>query len=140
MDIFSLGIIIFEIFTGKHPFGNTQQKQESNIKSNKPELQSNCRELDDLVRKMICKSPKNRITAKQVLDHPFFWTDNQKLEYICDFSDIIALNIEGFESFVNSTINCYDGWYKKFDDRLIERYSNQNLQYFSKFSTLIRLV
>jgi len=38
---------------------------------------------------MIQKDPKKRYTIKDVLNHPFFWDEFRKLNFLQEFSDYI---------------------------------------------------
>ena len=74
-DLWSLGIIIYLLFFKKHPY---EEKNEFAIlkkikdKGNKILEKTNDKDLDDLIRKLLTKDPKERITWKQYFKHPFF--------------------------------------------------------------------
>ena len=46
----------------------------------------------DLVKKMLASEPKERISLDTVISHPFFWSEEEKLIFICDFSDFLEAN------------------------------------------------
>eukprot|EP00980_Cylindrotheca_fusiformis_P006153 scaffold1319_cov126-Cylindrotheca_fusiformis.AAC.42 len=90
VDIFSLGCIFYStLIPGCHPFGEWYER-ESNIMHNRPFLQP-LKKLSpdayDLVCSMLHMNPKLRPTAKQICAHPFFWGPQQRLTFLCDFSD-----------------------------------------------------
>ena len=90
VDIFSLGCIFYStIIPGSHPFGEWYER-EANIMRNKPRtegLKQISEDAYDLITAMIDRDPKARPTAKQVCCHPFFWTPQQRLSFLCDVSD-----------------------------------------------------
>ena len=46
----------------------------------------------DLVKKMLVSEPKERISLDTVIAHPFFWSEEEKLIFICDLSDFLEAN------------------------------------------------
>ena len=90
VDVFSLGCIFYSaLVPGAHPFGEWFER-EANIMHNRPnleELKKVSPDAHNLVASMISRNPKMRPTAKQICDHPFFWTPHQRLSFLCDFSD-----------------------------------------------------
>ena len=53
-------------------------------------------ELISLINGMIEKDPKKRINIKEIIDHPFFWEEGQKLSLLQEFSDYIESNNSKF--------------------------------------------
>lgn len=90
VDIFSLGCIFYStLVPGSHPFGEWYER-ESNIMHNRPSLEPLKKispDAYDLVRSMLSMNPRLRPTAKQICEHPFFWSSQQRLTFLCDFSD-----------------------------------------------------
>ena len=99
VDIFSLGCIFYStLVPGSHPFGEWYER-EANIMHNRPSidaLEELSADAHDLVSAMIQRNPLLRPTAKQICDHPFFWTADRRLTFLCDFSD--RLEMGGDES------------------------------------------
>ena len=91
-DIFSLGCVFYStLLPGCHPFGEWFER-ESNIMRNRPNITA--MELispaaSDLIGSMIQRNPAARPTAAQVCDHPFFWSSERRMSFVCDFSDRI---------------------------------------------------
>jgi serine/threonine protein kinase len=89
-DVFSLGCIFYATFVpGSHPFGEWYER-EANIMHNRPNmdvLKGQSPDAFDLVAFMIQRNPGDRPTAKQVCDHPFFWSADRCLAFLCDVSD-----------------------------------------------------
>ncbi|XP_067278117.1 probable serine/threonine-protein kinase irlE isoform X2 [Pseudorasbora parva] len=82
-DIQVAGMLVYYILSrGHHPFGKGPFC-EVNILQGKYSLEH----LDDdvakdLVEWMINENPNNRPTVEQTLAHPFFWTDERRVEYL----------------------------------------------------------
>nr|XP_055068252.1 uncharacterized protein LOC129449926 isoform X5 [Misgurnus anguillicaudatus] len=82
-DIQVAGMLVYYILSrGHHPFGKGPFC-EVNILQGKYTLEH----LDDdvakdLVEWMINENPEKRPTVEQTLAHPFFWTDERKMEYL----------------------------------------------------------
>lgn len=96
VDIFSLGCVFFYVLTnGGHPFDDDEgwmQIREYNIKKEKANLKQ-LRLGDDseepyrLIEWMLKTRPEDRPTALQVMNHPFFWSAEKRLNFLCDCSD-----------------------------------------------------
>ncbi|KAF2108968.1 hypothetical protein BDV96DRAFT_555274 [Lophiotrema nucula] len=96
VDIFSLGCVFFYVLTnGSHPFDDDEgwmQVRELNIKKDKPNLQqlrmgADCEEPIHLIQWMLSNKPEERPTALQIMNHPFFWSAQKRLNFLCDVSD-----------------------------------------------------
>ncbi|KAJ4988384.1 Serine/threonine-protein kinase ppk4 [Stagonosporopsis vannaccii] len=96
VDIFSLGCVFYYVLTnGCHPFDDEEgwmQMREYNIKKEKANLEG-LRLGDDseepywLIQWMLKTRPEDRPTALQVMNHPFFWSAEKRLNFLCDCSD-----------------------------------------------------
>ncbi len=90
VDIFSLGCIFFcTVLPGSHPFGEWYER-EANIMKNCPTtraLEAVTIDAADLILSMLHRSPRSRPTAKEVVQHPFFWNPLKRLTFLCDLSD-----------------------------------------------------
>ena len=70
-DLYSLGIIFYQLKTGKNIFGNTLE--EFYINSIKNKLTKTGDELlDDLIKNIVVYEPKDRINWDEYFNHPFF--------------------------------------------------------------------
>ncbi|KAF2149785.1 hypothetical protein K461DRAFT_280999 [Myriangium duriaei CBS 260.36] len=96
-DIFSLGCLFFWVLTGGcHPFDDKEgwaQIREFNIKKNnmqnmhKLDLGSDTEEPMQLITAMLAHRPEDRPNVNDILEHPFFWSPKDRLQFLCDVSD-----------------------------------------------------
>jgi serine/threonine protein kinase len=74
-DIWSLGLVFFEMASGKHPFASSGLELELSAKitdDEPPRLGEDCcRGIRDLVSLMLVREDQQRATADQLLDHDF---------------------------------------------------------------------
>lgn len=71
-----------------------RHERETNIikdKWNKDFIENDCL-FHDLIKKMLNSSAEARPNLGEVINHPFFWTDDEKLTFICDLSDFLEAN------------------------------------------------
>lgn len=94
VDIFSLGCVFFYVLTkGMHPFDDEEgwmALRERNIKTNRCNLSAielHGPDTVDLIKWMLAPKPEDRPTAAEVLAHPFFWTPEDRLEFLSLASD-----------------------------------------------------
>jgi serine/threonine-protein kinase/endoribonuclease IRE1 len=152
IDIFSLGCIFYStLVPGFHPFGEWWER-ESNIMHNRPclgPLKKLSPDAFDLVSSMLSMNPRLRPTAKQICEHPFFWSSQQKLTFLCDFSDrletdaisqtsVQSINVLAIERGAVDIVGT--SWVKCLDDALIN-----NVQRFRSYDPssardLLRLI
>ncbi|KFG64745.1 calcium-dependent protein kinase CDPK9, partial [Toxoplasma gondii RUB] len=80
-DLFAVGIIMYQLLSGIHPFYVPGLDNEETVKSKiltvdppttGEEWQCVTSQAKDLVRKLIVKNPKKRLSAAQALEHPWF--------------------------------------------------------------------
>lgn len=97
IDVFSLGCVFFYVMTrGGHPFdrGGSPLARDLNVKEDKYDT-SLLRgsfigydfDAEDLIMQMIMHDPKSRPDAAGILQHPFFWKVEHKLDFLCAVSD-----------------------------------------------------
>nr|CAD70165.1 calcium-dependent protein kinase [Landoltia punctata] len=83
IDVWSAGIIVYILLSGVPPFwGETEKKIFDSIMKDDIDFQSDpwpsiSASAKDLVSKMLTRDPKKRITAAQVLDHPWIRVDGE---------------------------------------------------------------
>lgn len=101
IDIFSLGLVFFYVLTrGSHPYDcGDRYMREVNIRKNSFDLSpldalgDDSFEAKDLITAMLRHEPKQRPTAAEVMAHPFFWSRERRLEFLCDVSDYFEKEI-----------------------------------------------
>ncbi|KAI8584377.1 hypothetical protein K450DRAFT_219550 [Umbelopsis ramanniana AG] len=93
IDIFSAGCLFYYVLSqGEHPFGD-KFSREVNILKNQynldrlEDLGDNAIEAKDLIERMISANPKDRPSAEQIMIHPYFWNNTQRLAFLQDASD-----------------------------------------------------
>jgi len=101
VDVFSMGIVYFYALTGFNLFERDGKSVEENILDE--HFQPSYKTLDkskflkiyeiplvkQLIKSMVQYDAKSRPTIKQVLNHPFFWSDNQKEYFLFVASQFI---------------------------------------------------
>ena len=93
-DVFSCGLLVHYILSGKkHPFSPTlqilQETVEDNVKNGKMEGwdESLCSEATHLVKRMLESNEKDRPSAAEALEHPLFWSNKRKVNFLKAVSD-----------------------------------------------------
>jgi serine/threonine protein kinase len=74
-DLYSLGIILYQLKTGNFIFGNTYEEFYTNRKNNNLKKTGD-KLLDDLIKNIVAYDPKDRINWDEYFNHPFFKCKN----------------------------------------------------------------
>jgi len=99
-DCWSIGVILFEMMTGKHPFdGKTQEEIFERIQRGEYDLhllekQKCSEEVKDLIKKLIVLNPPERLSVQKALEHPWlkiFVEKEKKLNTVIDKAIIDSL-------------------------------------------------
>ncbi|XP_058653943.1 uncharacterized protein LOC131553354 [Onychostoma macrolepis] len=87
-DIQVAGMLVYYILSdGKHPFGDTEDREE-NIKKGQHSLEDlKDTVAKDLIEWMINKEPGKRLIIDEVLKHPYFWNETRKEEVLRKVGD-----------------------------------------------------
>jgi serine/threonine-protein kinase/endoribonuclease IRE1 len=156
VDIFSLGCIFYStMIPGSHPFGEWYER-EANIMHDRPNiepLREFSMEAYHLVRSMLKRNACERPTAKQIREHPFFWSSDRRISFICDFSDRIESDYAN--AAVDGSLSCIrkllivernasqvvgTSWDRSLDDDLINNVQRFRTYDPSSVRDLLRLV
>lgn len=90
-DVWSIGIILYVLLMGKFPFtAVTQGDIVNKILNQQPEIDKSivCQEAEDLIKCLLDKDPVTRITALEILKHPWLLDNkitSRKDENIIDY-------------------------------------------------------
>lgn len=95
IDIFSLGCVFYYVLTGgNHPFDRDgRYMREANIVKGLHNLSDLSMlgdyqwEAKDLIGSMLSHNPRSRPDATTILQHPFFWPPEDRLDFLCHVSD-----------------------------------------------------
>ena len=120
IDIFSLGCVFYYVLTrGYHPYDKDgKYMREANIVKglyniDQLEVLGDYQwEAKDLVSRMLAHNPKHRPDAATILSHPFFWSDEDRLDFLCHVSDAFEFEprdppspaLEALESYASTIL------------------------------------
>ncbi|KAK9477771.1 hypothetical protein V1514DRAFT_332954 [Lipomyces japonicus] len=150
IDIFSLGCVFYYVLSGgSHPYGDRYMREANIVKG-----EYNLDYLDmlgyegvearDLIERMLDKDPKNRPTAAGVLAHPYFWSNQKRLDFLLDASDRFEIErreppselLQELESEPNRVV--FNDWQKHVDRSLLENLGKYRKYYPDKVLDLLR--
>ncbi|KAI3678664.1 hypothetical protein L6452_37965 [Arctium lappa] len=124
VDWWCLGIVLHEMLYGTTPFKGTNRKETFHlILSKSPELVGEPTPLRDLIRKLLVKDPKRRISTAEIKGHDFFRrVEWEKILEICrppfvpgpsDQDDVDVNKMIDIESFVQEVFQVDDDVHEK---------------------------
>lgn len=93
IDLFSLGCLLFFCITGgKHPFG-TDYVRDGNILNGQFDLFpiEDMPEAVDLITHLLHSDADQRPKVLEVVQHPFFWSSEERLSFLREASDRVEL-------------------------------------------------
>lgn len=74
MDVWSIGVLCYELSTGHAPFESTKSKQETYRKIINSDLKYPrylSKEIREFISKLLVRNPEKRMTLKEALQHPW---------------------------------------------------------------------
>ena len=130
----ALGLIIFEMFFGYHPFGKNKEGKKDNLEhaitNGYYELPKNkvvSLELLSFIHGLLCEDRYKRINWKDVTQQPFLINNTSEFTY-CDFKkkrfDKVMLNIKKQNSITSLLIEKYKNGYFNYSNESMSIISN----------------
>jgi len=101
VDLWQLGVVIFFLLTGKHPFGDRRDLRAicENIRRgdavNLGMLASSLPLFADLVARLIAHAPEHRWSAQQALGHPALWSWDEASRAVARTPCLIHAALQG---------------------------------------------
>ena len=127
VDVFALGCVFFYTLTlGSHPFGDFFEREKCILNGDPKNLKLLKKQLEayDLVRQMIGKDPEKRPTLRGCQEHPFFWSAERRIQFLCSVSNRLKVDKPGTERLKSylemkgreSRTHPKTGWFDVLDD------------------------
>jgi serine/threonine-protein kinase/endoribonuclease IRE1 len=150
--VFSLGCLLFYVLTdGRHPFGERLER-DSNIAHGRlaqrdmQQLERLLPEAAHLIRRMLSADSHQRYTMEQVLLHPFFWSDSERLLFLKDASDALEfvkpdtpLVLE-MESRATAVLRPHTNWREPLDVKFLDNLGTYRKYDFGAMRDLLRVI
>ena len=144
VDLYSLGIIMYQLYFNCHPFGENFDEINKKILNEENEFKLSGNDIfDDLLQSLLYFNPENRITWEEYFNHPFF-TDNKiynntNIDEFLNLQYTIKRDDESEDILINKKKNDSDNNDKlieefniKFKNRIRLKYEEQNLNLSTK--------
>ncbi|XP_049922700.1 uncharacterized protein LOC126403917 isoform X1 [Epinephelus moara] len=148
-DIQVAGMLVYYILSGgHHPFGDIPFKCEYNIHEGNYTL-DHVQDVvaKDLIEWMINKEPKSRPKVEECLSHPYFWTDDRKVEYLIKSGNRKeAENCRNADQeLISSLEKCsedrsFQQWKDKFPPELLQKMDGKKKPYPANTFGLLRFI
>ncbi|XP_076852140.1 uncharacterized protein LOC143504806 [Brachyhypopomus gauderio] len=147
-DIQVAGMLVYYILSGgHHPFGKGVFC-ESNIFSGKYSLEHLTDEVEkDLVEWMINHDQSKRPKVEETLAHPFFWTDDMRVEYLkklgnmTDVENCRQADEELLNNLEEITVGkSFSDWKAKFPSELVQKMDSKKKPYPENTLGLLRFI
>ena len=100
-DLWSLGVILYELYTNNYIFDSNNQEQiENNRKNGKIIKETDNKMINDLIKKLIQVDIKKRINWEEYFNHQFFKNNN------IDIEQIIKIKLKVNKDYEETKIYC----------------------------------
>jgi len=132
VDIFSTGCVFYHYLTkGGHPFGDKFTREGNIIRGvfDLSLLDNTDYEYEakDLISQMVDRDPTRRPDTAEIMQHPFFWSVDKKLNFLLKVSDRFEVErrdppsplLKKLEAVAPDVIGI-EGWFCKFDDDFMD--------------------
>lgn len=91
IDLYSIGILMYQLYFNCHPFGNSLSEINYKISNNESNIKLSGNNIfDDLLQSLLQFNPENRISWENYFNHDFFKYNNINL-FICTNDDLLNL-------------------------------------------------
>ncbi|XP_017569457.1 uncharacterized protein LOC108437100 isoform X1 [Pygocentrus nattereri] len=147
-DIQVAGMLVYYILSGgHHPFGKGA-RCESNILDGKYSLEHLEDDMaKDLVECMISHDPKKRPKVEEALAHPFFWKDENRVEYLQKLGNVKQVQnyLKPDEELLHAIEEMAIGktfskWKTKFPDEIVQKVDSKKKPYPENLLGLLRFI
>ncbi|XP_058480295.1 uncharacterized protein LOC131456214 [Solea solea] len=146
-DIQVAGMLIYYILSGgHHPFGETYERVY-NIHNGNYKL-DHVQDVvaKDLIEWMINKEPEKRPKVEECLNHPIFWTNTKKVEYLRRVGNMKEVASRETNRELVSSVEewavgvSYNQWREKFPPDLVEEVDDKKRPYPDNIFGLVRFM
>ncbi|XP_058480297.1 uncharacterized protein LOC131456215 [Solea solea] len=146
-DIQVAGMLIYYILSGgHHPFGVTYERVYNIHKGNYKLDHVQDVVAKDLIEWMINKEPEKRPKVEECLNHPFFWTNTKKVEYLRRVGNRNEVAVRETNQELVSLVEewavgvSYNQWREKFPQDLVEEVDDKKRPYPDNIFGLVRFI
>lgn len=125
IDVYSLGCCFFFALTGSNLFKNGISNyallQKMSEKWKIPITKN-------IIEMMVHKNPSERPTTKQILEHPFFWSNEKILQFIKNANEFLQGNKKSkiFQHFTRGNSILNGNWKGEIHDKIAEKCTGYN--------------
>jgi len=146
MDIFALGCLFHYMAVGTHPYGEKLER-DANILAGRADFKGLWGQptLLNLVQHMTHQDPEKRLSAEEVVVHPFFWPTKKKLQFILAASDRLEVEqsyaeiVVEYETYMSKLPELRQ-WHKKLDPNLLSDLTHHRKYNFDNARDLLRVL